>query len=185
MSLFARSATMFVALMAFWLLISAQRTDPVFLGLGAVSALLVTAYSQRLVTETLGPMLGGLVTLPGRAVRYVAYIAWLLSRIPPAAIQLAHYTLHPRMPIEPGVLRFSTHLASPSARSLLANSITLVPGTLTVAVEDDELVVHAFFPGAADDLVSGHMQARIARVFNQDPEHDPQARWVTEAEVSR
>lgn len=185
MSVLARSATLFVALMAFWLVISPQRTDPLFLGLGIASALLVTAYSQRLVTETLGPFLGGLVTLPGRALRYVGYIAWLVSRIPPAAVQIAYYTLHPRMPIEPGVLRFTSHLASPSARALLANSITLVPGTLTVAVEGEEFVVHAFFPSAAEDLISGHMQARIARVFNQDPEHDPQARWVTDAEVSR
>lgn len=185
MSALSRSAVLFVALMAFWLLISPQRTDPVFLGLGVVSALLVTAFSQRILAEALRPATTGVGTLAVRAVRHVGYVLWLLSRMPPAAVQVAHYTLHPRMPIEPGVLRFTSHLESPSARALLANSITLVPGTLTVAVEGDEFVVHAFFPSAADDLVSGHMQGRIARVFGQDPEHDPQARWVTAEEVGR
>ena len=174
-----------VALVGFWLLISPQRTDPLFVGMGVASAVLVALATHRILGDVLGPVLTGLVGSPARVVRHLGYIVWLLTRIPPAAVVAAWYILHPRMPIAPCVVRFRTHLDSPSARALLANSITLVPGTLTVEVDGDELTVHAFFPGAADDLVSGRMQGRIARVFGQDPDHDPQARWITAEEAGR
>ena len=44
--------------------------------------------------------------------------------------------------IEPAVVHFKTTLHSTFARVLLANSITLTPGTITVSLKDDEYVVH-------------------------------------------
>jgi multicomponent Na+:H+ antiporter subunit E len=43
------------------------------------------------------------------------------------------------------------------------NSITLTPGTLTVGLEDTELVVHALTLEGALDLESGRMDRRISR----------------------
>jgi len=46
--------------------------------------------------------------------------------------------------IRPGIVRFQPHLRTDFGRTLLANSITLTPGTLTVDVDDDtgEFYVH-------------------------------------------
>lgn len=52
-------------------------------------------------------------------------------------IDVAYRILHPLMPIRPGIVKARTTLRSASARTLLANSITLTPGTLTVDVFDD------------------------------------------------
>ncbi len=47
------------------------------------------------------------------------------------------------MPIRPGIVKIRTALATAPAITLLANSITLTPGTLTVnALEDGTLYVH-------------------------------------------
>jgi multicomponent Na+:H+ antiporter subunit E len=172
----ARVLVQFLILLGFWLLLSA-RLDPVFLGMGIGSAALVTALTHRLVTRAVGPGVGGPKVLARRALWFAVYLAWLLSRIPPAGAQIAYHVLHPRIPIDPGVLRFRSGLSSPVARTILANSITLVPGTMTLEVDGDEFIVHAFIPSAADDLASGAMQNRIAAAFLEPAEPAPHVVW--------
>lgn len=169
-------AVEFVILLAFWLVLSGHY-DPLFIAMGVVSAALVTALTHRLVLAMLGPGGRGLLDAPLRLLRIVEYGLWLLTRIVPSGVQIAYYVLHPRMPIEPGVLRFRTALRSQVARTALANSITLVPGTLTLRILGDEFVVHAFLPDSADDLIEGRMQRRIARVFLEEELDDPEATW--------
>lgn len=181
MSTFLRFAAQTLILLGFWLLISGQY-NALFVAMGLASAALVTWATGDLVAASLGPPGRGVADLPRRAARSAWYLLWLLGQIPPAGLQIAYYILHPRMPIEPGVLRFRTDLRSQVARTLLANSITLVPGTLTLDVRGDELVVHAFVPGSAQDLIEGRMQRRIARVFLQQERDDVAARWETPAE---
>lgn len=58
-------------------------------------------------------------------------------------VDVAYRVLHPLMPIRPGIVKARTRLRSASARTLLANSITLTPGTLSVDVcEDGTFYVH-------------------------------------------
>ena len=45
--------------------------------------------------------------------------------------------LHPKMPIVPGIVKVSSRLTTDTGRTMLANSITLTPGTLTIEVTDD------------------------------------------------
>ena len=49
-------------------------------------------------------------------------------------------------------------------RVIYANSITLTPGTVTIAVDDDLLTIHALTTGAAEGLESGEMDRRVCRV---------------------
>ncbi len=166
----------FLGLLGFWLVLSGQYS-PLFIAMGVISAVLVTALTHRVVAEALGPPGEGAADAPVRILRAIGYGFWLLSRIPPAGFQVAYYVLHPAMPIKPGVLRFRTSLRSQMARSALANSITLVPGTLTLRIIGDEFVVHAFVPSSAADLIKGGMQQRIARVFLEEERDDPEATW--------
>ena len=177
-----RAIVLFLVLLAFWLLLSA-RFDPVFLGMGVGSAALVAWLTHPLVGKILGPELGP-AKLARRGWYYVVYLVWLVGRIVPAGVQVAYHVLHPRLPIEPGVLRFRTRLHSPVARTMLANSITLVPGTMTIEVDGDEFVVHAFIPSAADDLASAKLQNRIADIFLEDHEDAPYVVWEPSWRVS-
>lgn len=170
----------FVALVAFWVALSWRR-DPVYLAIGVVSAALITLVSQRLTaTYVHGDRPSPRAShLPVLAWRFVAYGVWLLGRIVVAGAQIARITLSPSLPIDPVELRFRTGLASPLARSVLANSITLVPGTLTVDLDGDEFLVHALVPAAADDLLSGVLQNRVAALFDEPPQPPAEATWVT------
>jgi multicomponent Na+:H+ antiporter subunit E len=171
-----RVVVQFLLLLGFWLLLSGQY-NAVFISMGVASAAVVTAFSEAWVRPTLGPDLGGVKVLPRRLWRYGVYLAWLVGRIPPAGLQIAYHVLHPQVPIDPGVLRFRTGLSSPMARTILANSITLVPGTMTLEVDEDEFIVHAFIPSAADDLASAAMQNKIADIFLEEHDAAPEVVW--------
>lgn len=168
-----RSVVWFLLLLAFWQALSG-RLDPLFLAMGAASAAAVT----RLGVPLLDGVLGTAGEHPRTKVfKLLAYLLWLLARIPPAGLHVARVVLDPRLPPRPGVVRFRAGLASPAARTLLANSITLVPGTMTLAVEDDMITVHAFTPAAVADLASGATQRRIAAAFDHPPDDPPLMVW--------
>lgn len=168
-----RPIFLFAALLAFWLVLSGKY-DPLFIGMGVMSALVVTRFGVPLLSEVLGaPEDTPKVDL----LRLAVYVGWLLTRIPPAAVDVALSILMPSRVPRPGVVRFTTGLYSPSARTLLANSITLVPGTMTLSVDGGEFVVHALSTRATEGLASADVQRRIARIFRIEADAPPVMRW--------
>lgn len=59
-----------------------------------------------------------------------------------ANIDVAYRVIHPDMPINPGIVKVKTNLKSNIGKTILANSITLTPGTLTIEINDDILYIH-------------------------------------------
>ncbi len=70
------------------------------------------------------------------------YIAVLVLEIIKANLQVVKLIGTARYELEPALVTFHTVLKTESARALLANSITLTPGTITVSLDGDELMVH-------------------------------------------
>ena len=54
--------------------------------------------------------------------------------------------------VEPCIIYFRTSLKSSSAQTVLANSITLTPGTITVAVDDGLFCVHCLKDTMAEGI---------------------------------
>ncbi len=168
-----RAGVLFILLLGFWQVLS-WRIDPLFLTLGVLSAATVTAFSVWLLEQVIGrreeqPRLS--------LAQLVAYLLWLVPRIFISGVAVARVVLDPRLSPEPGVVRFTTSLASPAARTMLANSITLTPGTITLNVDGDAFTVHAFNVESVGDLARGAMQGRIARVFRDHPDPPPAMQW--------
>lgn len=65
------------------------------------------------------------------------YIFVLIWYVLLANLDVVYRVLHPGLPIKPGIVRVKTRLSSQSARTALANSITLTPGTMTVDIKAD------------------------------------------------
>jgi multicomponent Na+:H+ antiporter subunit E len=65
---------------------------------------------------------------------YLCVFFWYVFR---GGMDVVYRVLHPAMPIHPGIVRVRTRLESDTGRIILANSITLTPGTLTVEVTRD------------------------------------------------
>lgn len=73
------------------------------------------------------------------------YILVFLYEVIKANLQVARIVLSPTLDITPGIIAYKMDVESDAGITLLANSITLTPGTLTLDVSKDKktLYIHA------------------------------------------
>lgn len=85
----------------------------------------------------------GLPTVSIKKVAFIIiYIVVLFKEIIIANIDVAYRIIHPKMPINPGIVIIKTELKQDLAKMILANSITLTPGTFTLDIIEDKLLIH-------------------------------------------
>lgn len=149
----------FVMLMAFWALLSGK-FDAFHLSLGVICSLIVAYLSHDLLFANVRVGDGRVI-----ARRFLAYVPWLLREIITSNFYVAYLALSPKMPIDPQIMKFRTKLESDISWVMLANSITLTPGTVTVDIADREFMVHALDRKIAASLDTGEMEDRVAHIF--------------------
>ena len=170
----------FVILFAFWLLLSGHYQAS-YIFIGALAAGLVTLLSNDLFYAVL--RYGERTEPQIRSVllqlwRFLLYLPWLLSRIIMANVQVAYLVLHPKLPIDPGLLVFRTQMRKGMAQVTLANSITLTPGTITTSLENGRYIIHTLKRSLAGELEDATMQNKIARVYLEEKEQPPTTQWA-------
>ncbi|MBN2668271.1 MAG: Na+/H+ antiporter subunit E [Bacteroidales bacterium] len=79
---------------------------------------------------------------PLKLIYLVQYFFVFLFALIKANLDVAKRVISPSLPINPGIVEFKTQLTSEFAKMVLANSITLTPGTVTIDVIDDMFYVH-------------------------------------------
>jgi multicomponent Na+:H+ antiporter subunit E len=77
-----------------------------------------------------------------RIIYLCIYIIVLFKEIIIANFDVAYRVIHPKLPIKPGIVIIKTELKNDLAKMILANSITLTPGTFTLDINDDKLLIH-------------------------------------------
>jgi multicomponent Na+:H+ antiporter subunit E len=75
-------------------------------------------------------------------VALLQYLVVFFIELVRANLDMARRVLSPSLPINPAVVEVRTGLQSSLGKLLLANSITLTPGTLSLDVQNDRLLVH-------------------------------------------
>jgi multicomponent Na+:H+ antiporter subunit E len=148
-------------LAAIWLILSGK-FEPIYFFWGTLSVAFVLWLSNRLHHLPLAadePV--SQINIP----RLLVYLCWLQWQIIKSGVYVAYVVLHPRMPINPMLVRFTSRQPNIVARVILGNSITLTPGTLTLEIDGDQFTVHALTRDTEEDLVSGDMEARVARLY--------------------
>ena len=152
-----RQISLALALFLFWLLLSGHYT-PFLLAAGVASSLAVVWFSGRLMS---------VVDREGHPVHLTAnaltYWPWLLWEIAKSAWDVTKRILHPSLPISPVLVRLKAGQHSIVGRVTYANSITLTPGTITLELEGDDLLVHALTREGAESLLAGDMDRRVTR----------------------
>lgn len=99
---------------------------------------------------------------------FCRYIVLLLNEIFKANVAVCHLILTGREEIEPIIVKFHTRLKTDTARVMLANSITLTPGTITVSLEDDELVVHCLDKSLAEGMENSEFVSLLEELEGED-----------------
>lgn len=84
----------------------------------------------------------------------IQYIFTLIIEIIKANLVVFRLIYTAEYELEPAIVHFQTDLRSTFARVLLANSITLTPGTITVSLQDNEYMVHCLDKELAEDIAS-------------------------------
>jgi len=79
---------------------------------------------------------------PRRWIAFIKYVPLFLYYVILANLDVAYRVIHPRLPINPGIVKIKTSLKSEIAQAMLANSITLTPGTLSVDIKDGDMYIH-------------------------------------------
>ncbi|NLT69328.1 MAG: Na+/H+ antiporter subunit E [Verrucomicrobiaceae bacterium] len=154
------TALFFALLFLIWVVFSGY-IDVFHLTLGLLCCALVTWMSSDLLfADRTAPLRSRLV----QSSRLLGYVAWLLWQIVLANIMLLRLAFGPRGGWQPQIVRYECGLETDFEKYLLANSITLTPGTVTIKILGDTYYIHAINDEAAAGL-DGEMERRIARIF--------------------
>ncbi len=154
-SITARMLLLLVLLIIGWLLWSGL-FKPLLLGLGAFSCLLTVYLARRMGyfdNEVFAWRFGP---------RLFSYWGWLAKEIARSSYEVARIVLNPRLPISPQVFEIKATALHPVDQTMLANSITLTPGTLALDVHNGVILVHSLTKSGADELLAGEMDRRVA-----------------------
>ena len=149
-----RGISLAVVLFLFLLALSGHYTQ-LLLSIGLVSAVLCgwAAWRMRTLDDEGHPiewLLG-----------FLLYLPWLIGEIAKSAWGVTKIILSPRLPISPTMRVIRAGQGRPLGIAAFANSITLTPGTITVAVNGQDLTVHALVREAVEGLQGGEMDRRV------------------------
>lgn len=159
----ARTLSLFAFLLLFWFLLSGHvdpRKHAFLMGTGVLSCALVAWMSRWM----------GMADAEGHPVgiwpRLALYLPWLAWQIVLANLDVARRVWLPGARIAPRMVRAPLEIRDPVLAAVYANSVTLTPGTVTVSADPEkgELLVHALTEEAEKSLLSGGMQARVAKL---------------------
>lgn len=150
---------MYILFLLLWILLNGQFTWEIFF-FGIVIAGAMYAFVCKFLDYSLELDILIVRKLP-YILWYVLVLIWEIVKSSIGAIKLAGSF---RNEIDPVIVKFKTDLKTDVAKTVLANSITLTPGTITVALEKDEFIVHALdvdLVKGIDDSVFVHMLRKM------------------------
>ncbi|MCD6200305.1 MAG: Na+/H+ antiporter subunit E [Bacteroidales bacterium] len=103
---------------------------------------LITAFLIALFTSRFFTCCDFSIFSPVKLFYIFIYFFVFLWALITANLDVARRVISPKLPINPGIVKFKTKLTSDFAKMVLANSITLTPGTLSVDIIDDTYYIH-------------------------------------------
>lgn len=158
---------MVIVLFAFWMVMSG-RTETKFIVYGVLTAAVVSWITYPLLLVPNKDNSKRYFVFGVSVPKFIGYFFWLMWQLVLANVDVLLATTSQEMAIDPKIVRFYFRADNPMATVVLANSITLTPGTVTVNVTDDGLYeIHALTPGAASGVLDGSMQKKVAELYGE------------------
>ncbi len=149
---------------ALWVLLF-WSLEPAVLVAGAFFALIVATLLGDIFPDRLHRVLS-----PKRWLFLLLFVPYFLFYCVRANLDVAWRVIHPDVPIRPGIVKVRTTLTSDMAKTFLANSITLTPGTLTIDIDGQDFYVH-WINVHTDDVeqrteeICGRFERILRRIF--------------------
>lgn len=103
-----------------------------------------------------------------KSIWFLAYAVLLIREIVKANLAIIPKILTIEEEMDPIIVKFRTSLKSDFTRMLLANSITLTPGTITVALEDDEYTIHCLDTSLSEGLENSAFEKALKKLDEEE-----------------
>lgn len=153
---------MYIIFFLIWIIFNGQFTLEI-----AAFGLVIAGLMYWFICKFMGYKPSTDILLLKKSLLVIHYVVILIVEILKANGQVFKMVYSAKYQFEPAVVHFKTDLHTKFAKVLLANSITLTPGTITVSLEDNEYTVHCLDKELArgiDSSIFVQLLERIERV---------------------
>ena len=150
---------MYLIFFLIWVIFNGQFTPEI-----AVFGLVIAGLMYAFICKFMGYKPRADIIMAKKFFYLIQYVFILVKEIVKANFAVIRMITSSRYELEPAVVRFKTDLKSAPARIMLANSITLTPGTITVSLTGDEYVVHCLDKSLAEGINSSIFVTLLRRL---------------------
>ncbi|MEN8125138.1 MAG: Na+/H+ antiporter subunit E [Bacteroidota bacterium] len=126
----------FIIMFIIWLAFTTSLDTPELIT-GVIVSLILAFFTDRIFS-----CCGLRILKPIKILYFIQYFFVFLLALIKSNFDIAKRVVSPALPINPGIVKFKTKLTNGFARMVLANSITLTPGTLTIDVINNNFYIH-------------------------------------------
>ena len=156
---------LFIAAFALWLLLTHT------LNWQSIAAGIVAAFIAALIFGGIFAKEAKKYFNPIRWFWFICYLPIFIWACIKANLDVAYRVLSPWMPIKPGIVKIKTNLKSETAKTFLANTITMTPGTLSVDIDGQYLYIHWIYVRAteteeASKKIAARFEWLLAKIFD-------------------
>ncbi len=155
---------MVILLFILWLILNGRFTADAGMLQIVVIGLVVAGVAYWFAHKALGYTLKAELEMLKKAPILVAYLFLLIKEIIVANFQMMKIVLGKKLDVHPVMVKIKVPLKTNFARVLLANSITLTPGTITAELEGDELTIHCVDTSFSEGMESSSFVKMLERL---------------------
>ena len=153
------AGNMYVVFLLLWIIFNGQFTWEIFFIGAIISALLYWFVCKFLDYSPKKDLLAF-----RKIGRGAYYVVTLIYEIIKANAKVIFYIMTSKYEVEPKLVRFRTDLKQTGSRVVLANSITLTPGTITVSLEGNEYLVHCLDKEMAEGMEDSTFVKQLRKI---------------------
>lgn len=146
-------------LAALWWVLTGGRYGAWPAGIPAVAAALLASFA-----------LPRPATWPWRPTGLVRFLPFFLKSSLAAGLDVARRAYAPGPPLAPGLVEYPWRLPPGPARVFLANTVSLLPGTLSIGFDDRKLTIHVIDRTRPVGEEVKRLESMVARLFRHPPQ---------------
>ncbi|MED5274833.1 MAG: Na+/H+ antiporter subunit E [Pseudomonadota bacterium] len=145
----------FFVVFIFWLILSGIPTIGM-IALGVLSSLLIIFLINKMDIIDHETSL-----LNFKPIRLLIYFFWLIKEMVLSNILVCYYIISPKAKINPSVIKVKASQKSAVGKVLYANSITFTPGTVTIDINGDNLIIHVLAEPFKNSMLKNTMDSMV------------------------
>ncbi len=154
-----RGDEMFLFLLLLWIIFNGRFTVEILI-FGILFSTVICIFANRFLEYSFKKELQLIKCLPD----LIAYLFVLIVEIIKANFVLLKMIFKGPKKLQPAICHFHIGLNSVMMRTILADSITLTPGTITVSMHDNEFYVHCLDKSLADGITESSFVKRLEKM---------------------